>query len=339
MGPRNAKKNWFLTYSQNESTPNQLLSALQDIGKLSEYLIAQESHADGGKHLHAYLKFQEEGVTLKDAPAVFNVIGLSGNYQPCRSPKDVIKYCSKDGNYISNFDVEEYMQKKKKLSIATIKSKSARQALEDGDIKISSIRNYNLARSVLVEPYEHTECRGLWIYGKPGSGKSHAVRVSYPDLYSKSQNKWFDGYEGQKTILLDDFDQGGFVLGHHIKIWSDKYACSGEIKGGTAELCHHRFIITSNYLPEEIWGDEAPQKQQQPQMYAAILRRFKVVEKKRKSQTLEYLLNIYDNPLSVPDTPPGSPPNHKQARRASPTTDFQSYCLTGRHDELSIDNA
>jgi hypothetical protein len=36
------------------------------------------------------------------------------------------------------------------------------------------------------------------------------------------------------------------MLGHYLKIWADKYPCTGEIKGATVQLKHHRFIVTSN---------------------------------------------------------------------------------------------
>ena len=61
----------------------------------------------------------------------------------------------------------------------------------------------------------------------------------------------------------------GNFLGHYLKIWADKCACTGEIKGGVVKLCHTTFIVTSNYSIEAMWKDD-------PVMAAAIKRRFKV---------------------------------------------------------------
>ena len=134
MGVRDPKANWFLTYPQCNDSPTDLLDKLQALDHgIIHYVIAREKHRDGNNHLHAYIKLSE-GVVLRDAPQVFNLLDKTGNYQPCRSPKSVIKYCTKESEYISNFDVSKYLQKKGKLDVSTIKSKSAKQALLDGDI-------------------------------------------------------------------------------------------------------------------------------------------------------------------------------------------------------------
>ena len=118
------------------------------------------------------------------------------------------------------------------------------------------------------EPYEHDSVRGIWIYGEPGTGKSHEVRRREKSLYIKQQNKWWDGYEGEEAVLLDDMDSN--CLSHYIKIWADKYECKGEVKGGTIQLKHKRFYVTSNYTIEELFKDE--------KLCEAINRRFEVIE-------------------------------------------------------------
>jgi len=134
------------------------------------------------------------------------------------------------------------------------------------------------------EMYEHDDVRGVWIYGEPGTGKSHYANNLHPDAYRKAQNKWFDGYAGHDTIILDDFDKGGTCLGHYLKIWTDKYKCTGEIKGGTVCLRHKKFIVTSNYRIEDLWAEDQ-------QMMKAIKRRFQcickdTIYKHKKKETL-----------------------------------------------------
>lgn len=140
------------------------------------------------------------------------------------------------------------------------------------------LREYAL---LTQEPYEHVTVRGVWIYGPPGTGKSHSARHFDPNAYIKAQNKWWDGYDGEETVILDDLDTN--VLGHYLKIWADKWPCTGETKGGTVHLRHKLFVVTSNYTPNHFWPDD-------PVMTDAIMRRFKVIEKLDRNLIVDYLV-------------------------------------------------
>jgi hypothetical protein len=109
------------------------------------------------------------------------------------------------------------------------------ELIDSGEISIMDVRKLKNAKLDLAQEkpaFGATDVRGTWIYGPPGTGKSRSARADYgDDIYLKAQNKWWDGYTGQQTVILDDMDNG--ALGHHLKIWTDRYACTGEVKGGT----------------------------------------------------------------------------------------------------------
>lgn len=84
-----------------------------------------------------------------------------------------------------------------------------------------------------------------WLYGKPGSGKSRAVHFHYPNAYWKNANKWWDGFQGEETVVLDDL--GHAFLYEHLKRWADRYPVIGEVKGSSIGLSYKRFIVTSNF--------------------------------------------------------------------------------------------
>jgi len=182
-------------------------------------------------------------------------------------------YCSKQSN-LTTFGVQPCLNGKRRDLATVCERILAGDKLSDisEDYPTVYVQYHNGLRNLSQlhsKPYEHETVRGFWLWGVPGAGKTHYARSKFDDIYVKSQNKWFDGYNGEQSIILDDYDCGKH-LGHYLKIWCDRWACSGEVKGGTIHLRHHHFIITSNYSIEEMFAEDTS-------MQEAIRRRCKVI--------------------------------------------------------------
>ncbi len=93
----------------------------------------------------------------------------------------------------------------------------------------------------------------LVYYGDAGAGKTRLAMELDPDLYivpdPEGGKLWFDGYNGQETILLDDFY--GWIKYHFLLRILDGYRIQLQTKGGFCQGAWKRVIITSNKHPNE----------------------------------------------------------------------------------------
>nr|QKN88907.1 MAG: replication-associated protein [Cressdnaviricota sp.] len=94
-------------------------------------------------------------------------------------------------------------------------------------------------------------------YGIPGSGKSWSAQMENPGAYRKDSTKWWPSYEAQTTVIFDDFAPNNYAgTGEFMKIDDllralDVYEVQVQYKGGYSQLVAKKFVICSNFMPEE----------------------------------------------------------------------------------------
>ena len=106
-----------------------------------------------------------------------------------------------------------------------------------------------------------------WYWGEPGTGKTRKAWEENPGLYVKNINKWWDHYENEDVVLLDDWDPNHKCLVQYLKTWADRYPFCAEVKGSSRLIRPKKIIVTSNYPIEDCFD---------PIDAEAIRRRFKV---------------------------------------------------------------
>lgn len=107
---------------------------------------------------------------------------------------------------------------------------------------------------MLITPDRDTPPRIYILVGPPRTGKSRFCRRVAPLAYWKYPNKgesdWWDGYDGQPDVILDDFY--GWIRYNSMLRLCDRYPYVVETKGGHAKFVSKRIFITSNVEPE-LW--------------------------------------------------------------------------------------
>lgn len=227
-----------------------------------------ETGESGTRHYQGFVMFQNAR-TISSIKKILTRAHL----EPRRGTvEQAIAYCEKDG------DFHEWGEKP--LSKKTQKERWlwVIERAEHGDMAsirqeepaiylryLSTLRGLKRRRSATMAG----ELDNEWWYGPTGTGKSRQLHEQYPDHYQKPLNKWWDGYEDEETVGIEEVHPGcGGWLGHFLKIWSDRYPFTAEIKGGTLKNVRPRkLIITSNYTIEECFPNE--------QDWKPLKRRFK----------------------------------------------------------------
>lgn len=114
-----------------------------------------------------------------------------------------------------------------------------------------------------------------YLWGPTGVGKTRHVMETYgAEVYAWEPGKWWPNImPTQKILLIDDLDKDSAraVGARKWKRILDRYPVQEESKGGFQQVPFTTIYITSNWAPEEVFG-QFPQ-----QDYDAIMRRIEEI--------------------------------------------------------------
>jgi len=145
------------------------------------------------------------------------------------------------------------------------------KAIEDGLVPIDRAhhvqKGINLYHGLKSNPVTQDILHNEWHWGPTGTGKSRPLREKYPDAYIKDTNMWWDNYQGEETVIIEDLGPK-MINPQKMKVWGDHYPFAAEGKGYSMRIRPKRILVTSNWTIEECYPE--------PQDYTAIRRRFAV---------------------------------------------------------------
>lgn len=261
----------------NNYTEEQLNRCFEQLPETRYQITGEEVGETGTPHLQGYFYFDKKR-TLKQAIALFKEYGFGNPHIEIArgKPAENQKYCSKENNFIEHGVLP--LEQSRAGGIANAdRWDQARIAAREGrfsDIPTDIYVKYDQAwhreymrekakKVPAIVPFDF-----YWIQGRPNSGKSSYARHTWKNIYEKSLNKWWQAYEYQEVVLLDEVDPSHTSwISSFLKRWCDHYAFPAEVKNGQTTARPKTVLITTNYSIEELWpNDKALQE--------ALIRRF-----------------------------------------------------------------
>lgn len=243
---KDGAKTWMFTL--NNWTQAELDNILRwDVTRLR---VAEETGEEGTKHLQGCVTFKRSYRL-----AACKKLQSRAHWEVAKAI-DCFNYEAKDGNVVH--DIDNRNQGKRKDIDAVY------ECLVGGD-GVGSDKFWALNPSFqhirVAEKY--AEYRGakrarrpiqvIWIYGPPGYGKSAYAHDLLGDGYSVHSAKWWNGYTGQSTILIDDFRPDDWNYNFWLKV-TDIYPLKVEVKGGMVDAMWNKVLITAPYSPKEMFN-------------------------------------------------------------------------------------
>ncbi|QNG41101.1 replication-associated protein [Antarctic virus 2_I_GPYANKsw002Ad] len=272
--PKN--KHWSITYNNPKHTQEEFFHLLSTAYNCV-YAVVQQEKVET-VHFQCCIGFKNQTAFN----TVQKLIGKGIHIDPSRNAMAAFKYCQKDASRVAGTKPMVFgipLACKNVAGDTAARTKlllelGPKAAIDEGLIpfeKLPQLLKAYAAYEGLIKKPALEGFKNEWHWGVPGSGKSYQARERFPDAYLKTKTKWWDGYLGEETVIIEEMSPDK-IGASHMKEWADiyDYACEG--KGTTTRIRPKRIIVTSNYSIEQCWPN--------PQDHDAIKRRFEVHEYK-----------------------------------------------------------
>lgn len=207
----------------------------------------------GTPHLQGYVEFKSGKRITTMAKAC-----PGPKYIPCEgSAKENYDYCTKDGDFWEDGEISQ-QGKRMDLEAAMADIKEGMDELDFFEkhpmvmfrYPKSCDRYRTLCEKKRMKGYNKKHVKVF--YGKTGTCKTKSAVEEFPEAFIVSSTQtglWWDGYDGEECVILDEFRDSAVCLAQFLRIL-DGYYCQVPIKGGSKTLCAKNIIITSNTDPQ-----------------------------------------------------------------------------------------
>jgi len=229
------------------------IARLTELGKSVSYLIFGEEVGESQtRHLQGYVEFSNPRATGKGWSNMKKLMGECHFEVRRGTAKQAADYCKKDGIFKEFGEISRQGERTdwQQATEDILQGRSVVEVIQEQPQLLPAIRALERLQNLNIHPLER-EVHVTWLHGSPGCGKTRYVWDNHPNVYSKPSGTWWDGYNGEDVLLLDDFE-GDIAFAELLKVL-DRYKYRVPVKGGFVGARWTKVFITTNAHPDTFY--------------------------------------------------------------------------------------
>lgn len=250
-------KYWFFTLNHPRSRDE---AEFPELVRISQWLVYQLERGDNGtEHYQGYCVFP----TNKRLAGVRKLLSRA-HWEPRKGTHEEAKnYCSKEDTRVDGpweYGEEPVPRQGERNDLIHLKAAIDRGATT-GELYEEFFGSYirygrgiDKYRAFVASTIKRRPPKVFVLWGETGVGKSEAAdwflefqESDYYVLERSDTGTWWDGYYGQRCVLVDEFY--GWVCWSSLLRMIDRYRARAWQKGGSFPLIADTFVFTSNQSP------------------------------------------------------------------------------------------
>lgn len=243
----------------NNPTPSEIAYyrnvGLEDISWL---IVGEEVGEKGTPHLQMACRFRYQ-VSISTARSMFGQNKAHIEVMKGTVEENVV-YCSKDNKFFERGirPVDRGKENKNKLDGMVKQIKEGKPDVEIFESNPAMYLRYRSAIGAAKQLYQGVAKRNpvevFWYYGETGAGKSYRAEQEASNdgrgLYRQNGSEWWDGYDGQPLVIIDDFEETARFRAT-LRIL-DQYNVLIPVKGSHVWFRAEKIWVTASYHPRKI---------------------------------------------------------------------------------------
>lgn len=263
-------RRWMLTWNNPPGADEDFKSMLERCPFFRAGVFQRERGEEGTVHYQAYIECSRQ-VNFNTVKQYFKECHIERAEKP---PLACQRYCSKEDSRVSgpvwiNMKPGDAGQGKRTdvhdFAAALIDPAKDPRAIMLASPEMVLKYSTGMNRLLMMRPIlqRTTPRRVIIMIGPTGCGKTrNALIVGGKDFWWKPAGEtWFDGYVGQKTVIMDEMTNSDVALAQLLQLL-DRYCFLVKIKGAFTVWNPDCVVLTSNVSPAEwfVWEEAGNRK-------------------------------------------------------------------------------